>query len=173
MKKIIKVRLYTWFEDVDSHVAPGEMSRVERINHFGDDVDITDDTSLKRGEDLDAFFTDAEAKDIRKGKYPEGYEALLAQARGEALPSQPTGAAEVEGEGPQTGDLSSTELGDYIVENKLNVDDTVALATEGDTGSIERVYDAEEHAARTKDGEPRKGVTDRLDAMLAAANDAS
>jgi len=169
-KVIIKHRLFTWFEDVDSHVEPGTQSRVERIAHYGDDVDITDKKSLERGKELDAFFTDEEAKGIRKGEYPQGHEALLAQAQGKQLPSLPAGQAEVEDEGPQTSTLSSTELGAYIVEHKLNVDDTVALADASNPDDIQRVWDAEEHAARLRENDPRAGVTNKLDAMLAAAS---
>lgn len=168
-KVIIKHRLFTWFEDVDSHVEPGQTARVERISHYGEEVDIPDEASLKRGKDLDAFFTDEEAKGIRNGEYPSGHEALLAQARGEQLPSMPAGPADVDGEGPQTDSLSSVELGAYIVEHKLNVDDTVALAAEGDAESINRVLDAEDHAAQLRGNDARSGVVDRLEAKLATA----
>jgi len=166
-KKIIKVRLFTHFEDVDSHVEPGATARVERISHYGDEVDITDKASLARGEEFDAFFTDAEAKGIRKGEYPPGHEGLLAQARGETLPAAPVA---IEDEGPQTGTLSSTELGAYIFENKLNVDQTVALANESDADDINRVLDAEDHAARLRRNDPRTGVIERLEAKLTAAS---
>jgi hypothetical protein len=169
-KKIIKVRLFTHFEDVDSHVEPGATARVERISHYGDEVDITDKASLARGEEFDAFFSDEEAKGIRKGEYPAGHEGLLAQARGDQLPAATTGPADVADEGPQTGELSSTELGAYIVENKLNVDQTVALANESDVDDINRVLDAEDHAARLRGNDPRAGVVDRLEAKLTAAS---
>lgn len=167
-KKIIKHRLFTWFEESDSPIGPGhEPVYTERISHFGDEVDLPDEY-VKRGEDLDAFFSDKEAKAIRDGNYNGPHAALLEQFAGRA--QKPQGVIlPADGEGPQTDSMSSEELGEYIHENKLTVDDTVALAHDGDTESIEKVWDAEEHAAKLNDADARKGVTDKLDKMLQAA----
>jgi hypothetical protein len=167
-KRIIKHRLFTWFEESDSPVMPGgEPVFTERISHFGDDVDLPP-AAIKRGEELDAFFSDKEAKAIRDGSYTGQHAALLDQFAGRAAKPQGT-ILPADGEGPQTEGMSAQELGEYINENKLNVDETVALATDGDTDSIEKVYDAEEHAAQLRGNEPRAGVTDKLDKMLQAA----
>jgi hypothetical protein len=168
-EKIIKVRLFTWFENAQSAANPDEEVRLERINIIGDDVDISDEASLARGEELDAFFSDEDAAAIRDGSYDGPLADHIAIAQGVVAP--PTGAVSaIEGEGPQTDSLSSQELGEYINENNLNVDETVALATAGDTASIEKVWDAEEHAAQLRGNDARKGVTDKLDAMLKAAS---
>jgi hypothetical protein len=167
-KRVIKHRLFTWFEESDSPIGPGhEPVFTERIAHFGDDVELND-AAIKRGEELDAFFSDKDAKAIREGTYTGQHAALLDQFAGRAAKPQSI-IQPADGEGPQTADMSSEELGEYINENKLTVDETVALATDGDTDSIEKVYDAEEHAARLRDNEPRAGVTDKLDKMLQAA----
>jgi len=167
-KRIIKHRLFTWFEETDSPVMPGgEPVYTERISHFGDEVDLPE-AAIKRGEELDAFFSKEEAKKINEGTYTGQHAALLEQFAGRA--QKPQGVIQpADGEGPQTAGMSAEELGEYIHENKLTVDDTVALATEGDTESIEKVWDAESHAAQLNDAEPRKGVTDKLDKMLQAA----
>jgi hypothetical protein len=169
--KIIKVRLFTWFENVPSAIDPNEETRVERISHYGEKVDITDEASLQRGEELDAFFSDEEAAEIEEGNYPPEHATLLSQAYGETLPVNPSGVEDLEGEGPQTGDLSSDELGDYIYENKLNVDETVALAQDGDVDSINKVLDAEDHAAQKRGNDPRQGVVSALEAKLTAASE--
>lgn len=170
-KVIIKHRLFTWFENGESPAMPGETVRLERINHFGDEVDITDKQSYERGKQLDAFFSDEDAKKIREGTYNGPDAPLLDIFAGKA--QRPAGIVQpIEGEGPQTDNLTAQELGEYINENKLNVDDTVALAKDGDTNSIEKVYDAEEHAAQLRGSDPRSGVTDKLDKMLQAAAEA-
>jgi hypothetical protein len=167
---IIKHRLFTWFENGDSPAMPGETVRLERINYFGDDVEITDDQSYERGKKLNAFFSDEDAKAIREGTYSGPEVANLQVAKG--LTQRPTVVTPLDDEGPQIGSVSAQELGEYINEHKLNVDETVALAPEGDVDGIEKVYDAENHAAQLRDNDPRKGVTDKLDAMLAAASEA-
>jgi hypothetical protein len=167
-QKIIKVRLFTWFENVESPIDPSEEVRTERISHFGEDVDINDETSVARGEELDAFFSDEDAAAIRDGTY-DGPQAALLETFGQHQAATQGVVTPALGEGPQTSTLSTDELADYIVENKLSVNETVALATEGDADSINKVYDAEVAAAQTKGVDPRKGVTDRLDSMLTTA----
>lgn len=160
--KIIKHRLFSWFEEVDSPVHSDERVLTERIAHLGQEIDITNPAFVKRGEELGSFYTDAEAKQIREGTYRgEDADVLYRHRSGQLAAPQ---VESVEGEGPQVDNLSTEELGDYIFENKLNVDQTVALA--GDTlESIEKVLDAENLVS---DNEPRKGVTDRLEAKMKA-----
>lgn len=165
---IIKHRLFTWFEDGTSAATPGETLRRERISHFGDDVDITDKVSYQRGVELDAFFSDAEAKAIRAGTFKGPQAQLLEIFAGRA--QKPAGLIEpLDDEGPQTDGMDATALGEYINENSLNVDATVSLAKADDEDSIQKVYDAELHAAQLRGNDPRVGVTDALDKMLQAA----
>lgn len=172
-KKIIKHRLFTWFENVPSSIDPNEESRVERIATLGQEVDITDDASLKRGEELGSFYTDEEAKAIREGTY-QGVDAdALGRAR-EGQFSAPTSNEEVDDvSGSVSGSLdvksaSSEEIGEFIKENKLNVEQTKRLVPDdADVDLLEKLYDAESYAS---DNDPRKGVADYLDAKLAAAS---
>ena len=174
-KKIIRHRLVTWFEEFEDKFAPGGVNLREHISHFGDDVEIPDD-EVERIESVNTkqdppFFSDEDAKAIRDGNYRGRHAALLEQFRSGVIPNR-QGQGQVEpadGEGFDVSGLSAEELGEYINENKLTVDQTVALANEGDTDSIEKVWDAENHAAQLRGNDPRKGVTDRLDSMLNAA----
>lgn len=160
-EKIIKHRLFTWFEKVDSLVQPGVEVLAERIAHMGEKVDITNPDYIKRGEELGSFYSDDEAKAIEAGTYRgQDAEVLMRHRTGASLP-QPL-VEPLDDEGPQTDGLSAEELAEYITSNKLNVDKTVALA--GDTlESIELVLDAEGIAT---DNEPRVGVTRALEAKL-------
>ena len=173
-KVIIKHRLVTWFEEIEDKFAPGGVNLREHINHFGDDVEIPDD-EIERIKSVNTpqdppFFSDKDAEAIRDGSYRGRHAALLDQFRQAARPQFGQGQIQpADGEGPQIDSLDADELADYIVENKLTVDQTVGLAREGDADSINKVYDAEIAAAQKKDADPRKGVTDRLDAMLAIA----
>lgn len=170
-QRIIKVRLFTWFRNQESPAVPGEQVRMEMISHMGDDVVIDDEASLARGEELGAFYSDEEADQIRNGTYSGSDAAILEHVSGnKQLPAGNAEVTDLEGEGPQTETLSSEELGEYINENKLNVDKTVSLATEGNADSINKVLDAEDHAARLRGNDPRNGVVDRLEAMLTAAS---
>ena len=171
-ERTIKVRLFTWFENVESPAVPGEMVRAERISHMGDVVEINDEESLKRGEELDAFYSKEDAKAIAEGTYAGTDAAILEVVSGKTQrPAAPAEATAIEGEGPQTESLSVEELGAYIHAHKLNVSDTVALAQEGNVDSIQKVWDAEDHAAQLRGNDSRTGVTEKLDAMLHAATD--
>lgn len=167
-KVIIKHRLFTWFEDGESPAVPGETVRMERISHFGDEVDIKDKPSLERGKELDAFFSEKDAKAIRDGNYTGPEAALLASFAGRAQTPAAGESQDLEDEGPQTDNLSAEELGSYIHAHRLNVDDTVALAKDGDADSINKVLDAENFAAQARGNDPRSGVIDRLEAKLNA-----
>lgn len=162
-KKIIKHRLFTWFEETDNPFQPGGPSVLtERIAHLGEEVDITNPVYVQRGEDLGSFYSDEEAAQIKDGTYRgASAEAVFRARAGIAATNQIEPADD---EGFQTDALTVDELADYIRENKLNVDQTVSLA--GDTiESVEKVLDAENIAT---DNEPRKGVTERLEVKLAA-----
>jgi len=164
-QKIIKHRLFTWFEVTPNPVDPsGPDVLTERINIAGDDVDITNEDYVKRGEDLDAFYTDEEADAIRAGTYAgsDSDQVYYLRAGGQTAPHN---LPVTQNELAAGDDMSAEDLADYIRNNKLNVDQTVALAG-NDTESIEKVIDAENLAT---DNDPRKGVVDRLEAKLTAA----
>lgn len=165
-EKMIKHLMFTYFAPAPNRVQiGGDDVLVERIARLGEVVDIEDEVSLQRGEELGSFFTDEERKAVEDGTYNgEDSEAVYRAVEGvrPVNPIQP-----VEGEGAQTEGMSTEDLGEYIRENRLNVEDTVALAKDGDEDSINKVYDAENIAT---DNDPRKGVTDALDKKLAALN---
>jgi hypothetical protein len=167
MEKIIKVRLFTWFEETPNLVHPGgDPVLTERIAHHGEKVDITNDVSLNRGEELGAFYTDEEAAQIEDGSYRGPDAGILFNRRAGIRPAATV--ENVDGEGPQVQSLDSAQLADYIRENKLTVSQTVALADDSTEG-IEKVLDAENIAT---DNEPRKGVTDALETKLQVAAEA-
>jgi hypothetical protein len=168
MKKIIKHRLFTWFERTANPVDPsGGEVLTERIARMGEEADITNPDYVKRGEELDAFYTDKEAEAIRKGTY-NGSDAEALYFHRNAMAGQSAPAQRViqpmDDEGVDVAALDAEQLAEYIKENRLNVDQTVALAGD-DVDSIEKVLDAENLAT---ENEPRKGVTDRLEAKLSA-----
>jgi len=168
-QKIIKHRLFTWFEVTPNPVDPsGPDVLTERINIAGDDVDITNEDYVKRGEDLDAFYTDEEADEIRAGTYAgsDADQVYYLRNRGNTAPRAQGQIQPADGEAGNPGEMSVDEMADYIKDHKLNVEQTVALAGD-DLESIEKVLDAENLAT---DNEPRRGVVDRLEAKMSAAS---
>lgn len=171
MEKTIKHRLYTWFETVpDANDPSGETNvRQERIAHLGQTIDITDEVSLRRGEELGAFFSDEEAAAIANGTYQGSVADAVYRARSGVRAAQVGEQEQLPaGEGIDVHEASSEELGDYIKENRLNVQATKDLIPDNaDVDLLEKFYDAEGLAT---DNEPRKGVSDYIDARLAAAS---
>lgn len=166
-EKIIRVRLFTWFERVPNQVQPGgDPVLVERISHFGADVDLTncDPVYLQRGVELGAFYSDEEAAAIRDGSYSGPDRELLFNARAGIRP-----ARVVEDADDEHGDvsmMSAEQLGEHINDRKLSVPDTLSLLPEdADVDTIQKFIDAENFAT---DNEPRKGVMDKLEAQLSA-----
>lgn len=172
-EKIIKHLLFTWFQNVpDQHDPSGNPVRVEKLAYLGQKVDVNDEVSLQRGEELGAFYTDDEAKAIEDGSY-DGVDAEhVFRARANSGITQAPSAPPQITSGDSTAsvnfsELSSEELGDYIHENRLSVSDTKALLPEdASDADINKLWDAEVHAT---DNAPRKGVTDYLDTKLAAS----
>jgi hypothetical protein len=161
---MIKARLFTWFRNEESAIDPEQTQRTEKISHLGEVVDVDDDASFKRGEELDAFFTDEEREAIEEETYGGPGATAVYAARG--VTPQPEALIQpAEGEGTQTSNLSAEELADYIKSNRLTVEETVALAGD-DADSINKVLDAENIAT---DNDPRKGVETALEAKLSAA----
>jgi hypothetical protein len=168
-QKIIKHRLFTWFEVTPNPVDPsGPDVLTERINIAGDDVDITNEDYVKRGESLDAFYTDEEADEIRAGTYAgsDADQLYYLRSGGQTAPRVTAQGQITAASGESTESMTAEELADHIRDNKLNVEQTVALAGD-DLESIEKVLDAENLAT---DNEPRRGVVDRLEAKMSAAS---
>lgn len=166
MKVIIRHRLVTWFEEVEDKFAPGGINHREHLAHKGDEVEIPDNEAERiRSVNTDydpPFYSEDDADAIRNGTYNGPDAALLYAARGGQRPQGTIQPAEGE-----HGDLSSMDAADvaeYIKENRLNVDDTVALAGDDEDG-INKILDAENIATNN---DPRKGVVDRLEAKLHA-----
>jgi hypothetical protein len=158
---MIKVRLFTWFQDNASAANPDETVRMEKISVLGEVVDIDDDASYQRGQDLDAFFTDEERQQVEDGTYTgPGYQGVYA-----FLGHNPPESVVEPLEGEGTSGMTTEEMADHIKSNRLTVEETVALAGD-DADSINKVLDAENIAT---DNDPRKGVEAALEAKLAAA----
>lgn len=172
MKKTIKVLLFPYFEEVVSPHVVGQRVLVERNASFGDEVDIPREEDVLRGESLDAFYTPEEVKLIEKGEYRgidrNRLSAIRAQHQmiqpldDETSPDGAYGPAEVAG-------MSDEEIAEIIIANRLTVEQTLALAGTEDVGLMGRVLDAEGLVASQKDTDVRKGVTDGIEARLAAA----
>lgn len=167
--KIIKHRLFTWFEETDNPMVPGgDKVLTERINHHGDEVEITNPVYVKRGEELGSFYTDTEAEQIRNGTYRGRDADILYRFRaGQKVHGQSL-VEDIDDEGAQTQDMSAEELADYISGNQLTSEQTVALAGD-DLESIEKVLDAENIATGN---EPRADVVQALEVKMAAATQA-
>jgi hypothetical protein len=172
-KRIIKHRLFTWFEEVDSPVQPGTTVLAERIAHFGQEIDITNPAYITRGElpEIDAFYTQTEAKAILDGSYSGPDAALLFSARSGSF-AGPKQILPAEGEHGDVSSMDASQVAEIINPplfgldgKKLTVTETLALAGE-DEDSINKVLDAENIAT---DNSPRAGVVDALEAKLNAA----
>lgn len=181
-EKRIKFRLFHYYEETTTASGP---LLAERSAMFGETVDISRPEDIARGEDLGAFFTDAELKAIDKGTY-QGPEAELlrrdaAAARGgesdegiETLEIRPP-VAPLEPESGRDGggemdnldlsDMDSAEIAEIIESRELNVRDTVKLAGD-DPALAEKVLDAEGIVASNKGGEMRSGVDKGLQAVI-------
>lgn len=169
MEKTIKYRLFHYYIE-----KPGVngMSLVEKQAFFGETVDIPRQEDIERGEELDAFFTDKEARAIAAGEY-DGPEAdALAQkhmnppfneaeaaARGE-LPAGPA-------TGIDPGSADAEEIAEHIKSQKLNVAETVALAGD-DPELAKKVMEAEDLAS---ENDARRGVEDGLQKIIDAAEE--
>jgi hypothetical protein len=172
-EKMIRYRLFTYYEETD---VLGQTVLSERHASFGEVVDVPRKEDIARGEQLDVFFSDEEREQIENGTFTGPEAELLAQPpMVEAFTDEEAAATRVvmtpapAGEETATIDVGSAdaaEIAEHIVNNKLNVDATVALAA-GDKELAEKVYDAEVIAS---DSDPRKGVTEGLDAITSGSD---
>lgn len=163
-KKTIKMRLYTYWEESGNNDVGGNPILTARMAHFGETVDIPRKADVERGEKLDAFFSDKDAKAIEDGTYNGGFAALL---REQGVPVSPLGEVSVTPvEDIDVGASSAEDIAEYIKAHNLNVPDTVALA--GDSPEhAEKVLDAEVQAT---DSDPRKGVEAGLERIMSNAS---
>lgn len=167
MEKIIKHRLFTWFEEMPNPLMPdGPAVFTERIAHFGEKIDVTNPAMVQRGEALGSFYTEEEAQAIEDGTYngPDR-ELLFNTLSGLGKPVPLVQAAD--GEHGDVSSMTSDQLGEYIATNQLNVEGTLALVPDdADTDTLNKFLDAENLAT---ENEPRKGVTSVLERRLAEA----
>lgn len=165
-ERMVKFRLITYFEEVDDPANPdgGKVLR-EHVASIGQVVDIPRAIDEQRLDSLGALYTAEEREAIDDGSYRGADANILRAARAGIRPQLITPA---EGESPSGVDIRSMDvddLADHIRDSKLTVSDTLALLPEdASEDDITKLYDAETQAT---DNEPRKGVTDKLDAELA------
>lgn len=147
--RVVKHLLFPYFVEEDSDTTPGARVFAEHLAHRGDTVKTSEmrELDLKKGERLGSFFNDEELSALEKA-------GGVGQANLEAISSE-FSASEA---GPH-------EISEYIVENQLNVDETVALSG-GDAETAQRVMEAESIASG---GDSRKGVIAGLEAVIARA----
>jgi len=144
--RVVKHLLYSALVDVPNPSNPDQTVRVEKVYRQGETVppEELNDYNLERGERLGSFYTDEELEN----------EAHLAP------PGPP--AAAPPGEQPSFDEMGESELADYIMQNKPNVGDTVAMA-QNNPDTAQRLLEAEHIAT---DGEPRAGVVKGLNAII-------
>jgi pyruvate/2-oxoglutarate dehydrogenase complex dihydrolipoamide acyltransferase (E2) component len=164
---IVKDRLFTWFEEVESPAAPGQMVLGERLANMGEEVEVARmrDIDFQKGVRLGSFYSDEEADAIRLGTYRGSDYMVLSAARRGLRPVNPI--QPVEGEGAlNVAEASTDELADYIKSNSLTPSAVIALAGD-DPDTIEKVLDAETLATGN---DPREEVVNALEEKLANAS---
>lgn len=177
-EKMIKHLLFTYGKAVpnplyDEENTPDQPENViiEGLARMGEVVDVTRKYDLNRGEELDAFFTDEERRAIEEGTYNGPAADVVMSARANTATGTPTVTAVpgatggVVAVGEVAVDISAMpaeQVSELIQDQKLNVDDTIAMAGE-DPDLIEKVMDAEEMLPNGG----RKTVIDKLDKKLA------
>lgn len=178
-ERIVRYRQITYWDEVENQAQPnGDPVFIERIASKGEVVQLRpqDEQRLDAQPYGGALYTPEEQSAIEDGTY-SGFDAdhlALVRAQGHTqgpapppeqrqLTAAPGEAQDIGNEGPQTEGLSIDELAEYIRENDLTPDQTVALAGD-DPDSINRVLDAETQAT---DNDPRQEVVGRLESKLA------
>src|SRR4051794_33303967 len=124
MSRIVKFRLITWFETVDDPTAPGGQVMREKIASMGDEVEVPESEET-RLDKLGAFYTAEEQAAIEDGSYNGHDRYTLANFRAGKKPEGLITPAL--GEGFDIGSMQADEVADYIRENRLTVDQTLAL----------------------------------------------
>jgi hypothetical protein len=144
--RVVKHLLFPYFIEGESAMQPGLMVFYEKIAKRGEEIDISElrEADLEKGERLGSFFNDDEMRQIARA----GVEGNL----------------EAAGVGFDASEAGEHEIAEYITENRLTVDETVALSG-GDPVVAQRVLEAESVASG---GDSRKGVVAGLEAVIAS-----
>jgi hypothetical protein len=175
--KMIKHLMFTYGKEVDNplYIEGGDQPQKvlqEGLGRLGEEVELTRDYDIQRGEELGAFFTDEQVEAIKDGSYrgpdaPQVVAARLQAARQVQQEEEDEETQKALEEGDASG-LSVEQLAEKIQSESLNVNDTIDLADESDVNSINKVLDAENMATNN---EPRQGVVRGLEARLAKASE--
>jgi len=174
--KMIRHLLFTYGKEVDNpmYIEGGtEPEKVlqEGLARLGEEVELTRQYDIARGEALGSFFTDDQAQAIKDGEdrgpdAPQVVAARLQAARQVQQEEEEEETQKAIAEGDASS-LSVEQIAEKIQNESLNVQETIDLADANDVNSINKVLDAENMATGN---EPRVGVTRGLEAALASAS---
>jgi hypothetical protein len=161
-EKMIRDRLFTYFEEVpDTSTPDGKVLR-ERLASLGQVVDITYQVSVDRGEELNSFYTDEERAAIEDGTYTGIDAESVFAARGGVQPKSDVLPAD--GETGTFDAVDAEELGRRINDERLTIPQTLALLPDDPSDEqIQKLIDAENIATGNS---PRAGVIDPLEREL-------
>lgn len=170
-ERMVKALLVTYHVEVDAPGSPSGKALAERLVHLGDIVDASEipPAELDRLERAGAFYSVEDHKAIKAGKYKGPDAASVRAALNDARVIQPLDeeveetAAEFDLES-----MSDEQVAQYILDNNLNVDKTLALAENATSDQLEKLLDAESLVANTNEADPRKGVVKGIEAKLSA-----
>lgn len=139
--RTVKFLAFTYRKIADHPVFPGQQIIAVRVADRGAILSLDDmlPADLEKGERLGAFYTTEELNKLEGG---EQEAAALEEA--------------------SISEMGEVELAEYIKDNELNVDKTVALAGD-DLDLAKRVLDAENILTSN---DPRKGVLKGLTAII-------
>lgn len=148
--RVVKHLIFPYFYEGESPMQPGMNVFFEKMLKRGEILNIEESgirpADLAKGESLGSFFNDEELAAMENaGQAPENPDA------------NPSFNASEAGE---------HELAEHITEQRLNIDETVALSG-GDPVVAQRILEAESIASG---GDSRKGVVAGLTAVIEAGN---
>jgi hypothetical protein len=143
-EKTIK-HLQFWYTQTDDDPIRKETVQKETIAYQGDTVEIESDADLARGEELGAFYTDAE----------------LAAFAGEAPEEGDDGAAAP----PDLATASTDDVADWMDESGATIDTLLEMVngSSDPQAAAKTVLDAENIA---RSGDPRKGLVEGLTVVM-------
>jgi len=147
--RVVKHLLFPYFEETESDSMPGVNVFAERVAKRGQVISVDEirEADLKKGERLGSFFNDEELAEMER----------IADSGGNPMEVNTTFDA---------SEMGEHEIAEHIEENKLSVQDTVALAG-SDPDTAQRVLEAESIA---QGGDSRKGVVAGLEAIIERGN---
>lgn len=174
-KRRIKFRLFHYYEE---RTTLGQPTLVEKQAFFGQVVEIPREEDIARGEELGAFYTNKEEKQIQDGTYrgPD-WETLAAGPMVPAFTPEEEAARagtsmevpspeieEIAGNGEfDAANASSEEIAEHIKSEGLTVPQTVDLAG-GNADLAEKIIEAENMAS---ENDPRAGVIGAMEKLSA------